>query len=48
MAARAFEQKQQYDRAVIELNLFLQENPVGPVADEVRKELPIVEAAQRE
>jgi tetratricopeptide (TPR) repeat protein len=47
LAARAYEQKRQFDSAAIELNLFLQEQPVGPAAEATRKELQIVEAAQR-
>jgi tetratricopeptide (TPR) repeat protein len=47
VAARAFEQKGQYDRAASELNLFLQEQSEGPVADAARKELQLVQAVQR-
>jgi tetratricopeptide (TPR) repeat protein len=47
LAARAYEHERQFDRAATELNLFLQEQPVGPAAEAVRKELQIVEAAQR-
>lgn len=43
-AARAFEQKRQFDRAATELNLFLQEQPAGPAAEAARKELEIVQA----
>jgi tetratricopeptide (TPR) repeat protein len=46
-AARAFEQKRQFDRAATELNLFLQEQPVGPAAEAARKELEVVRATQR-
>jgi Flp pilus assembly protein TadD len=46
-AARAFEHERQFDNAATELNLFLQEQPAGPAADAVRKELEIVQAAQR-
>lgn len=48
IAARAFEQKGQFDRAATELNVFLQEEPPGPAAEAARKELQIVEAAERE
>jgi Tfp pilus assembly protein PilF len=48
VAARAFQQKRQFDRAAAELNLFLQEEPYGAAADAARKELEIVEAAQRQ
>lgn len=48
IAALAFEQKKQFDRAAIELKLFLQEEPPGPPAQAARKELETVEAAQRE
>jgi tetratricopeptide (TPR) repeat protein len=48
IAARAFEQKGQFDRAATELNLFLQEEPPGPAAESARKELQIVKAGQRE
>jgi Tfp pilus assembly protein PilF len=47
VAARAFEQKRQFDRAAAELKLFLQEEPPGPSAEAARNELQIVEAAQR-
>lgn len=47
LAARAFEQKRQFDRAATELNVFLQEDPVGVPAENARKELQLVEAAQR-
>jgi Flp pilus assembly protein TadD len=46
-AARAFEQKRQFDRAATELNLFLQEQPGGPAAEAVRKELEVVRATER-
>lgn len=46
VAARAFEQKREYHSAVAELNLFLQEQPVGPTADAARSELQIVQAVQ--
>lgn len=48
IAARAFEQKGQFDRAATELNVFLQEEPTGPAAESARKELQFVEAAQHE
>jgi Tfp pilus assembly protein PilF len=46
-AARAYEHERQFDNAATELNLFLQEQPVGPAAEAARKELQIVEAAAR-
>lgn len=46
LAARAFEQKRQFDRAANELELLLQEEPVGPGSEAARKELQIIEAAQ--
>jgi Flp pilus assembly protein TadD len=46
VAARAFEQKRQFNLAAAELNPFLQEQPAGPAADAARKELEIVESAQ--
>lgn len=48
VAARAFEQKRQFDRAASELHLFLQEQPVGPAAEEARKELELVQGIQHE
>lgn len=48
VAARAFEQKNQFDRAMAELNIFLREQPAGPAAEEARKELQIVKTARRE
>lgn len=48
VAARAFEQKNQLDRAAIELKLFFQEAPTGPGAEDARKELQIVQAALHE
>jgi len=47
LTARAFEQERQFDRAATELNLFLREEPAGSSAEEVRKELRLVEAAQK-
>jgi len=46
VAARAFEQQKQLDRAVAELKLFLKEDPNGPLSDAARKELQIVQGAQ--
>lgn len=48
VAARAFEQKRQFDGAVAELSLFLREEPEGPSAAAARKELEVVRAAQRQ
>lgn len=48
VAARAFEEKREFSSAVAELNLFLQEEPAGPIAEEARKELRLVEVAERE
>ena len=47
IAARVFEQKRQADRAVAELQTFLEEEPTGPRADTARKELDIVRALSR-
>jgi tetratricopeptide (TPR) repeat protein len=44
VAARAFEQKRQLDRAIAELQLFLKEEPGGPRADAARHELEIVQS----
>ena len=44
VAARAFEQKRQLDRAIQELQLFLEEAPWGPQADAARHELEVVRA----
>ncbi len=44
VAARAFEQGKQYDRAIAELKTYLQEDPDGPLSEATRKELKIVEA----
>lgn len=46
IAARAFEQKRQFDRAATELNLFLQEEPPGPAAEAARRELEMVQTAR--
>lgn len=46
-AARAFEQKGQFDEALAELNVFLRESPEGTSADEARQEIQAVRAAQR-
>jgi Flp pilus assembly protein TadD len=42
VAARAFEQKRQLENAIVELKLFLKEEPAGPRADAARKELEVV------
>lgn len=47
VAARAFEEQRQYDRATAELKLYLKEDPAGPFSDSVRKELEIVQATSR-
>lgn len=47
VAARAFEQERQFDRAISELNLYLKEDPSSPIADSVRKELEIVQNLPR-
>jgi tetratricopeptide (TPR) repeat protein len=44
VAARAFEQKRQLDRAITELQTFLEEAPSGPRADEARHELEVVQS----
>jgi tetratricopeptide (TPR) repeat protein len=44
LAARAFEQKEQFAHAVAELRTFLKEEPPGPPADSARKELEILES----
>jgi Flp pilus assembly protein TadD len=46
VAARAWEQERQWDRAVAELKMFLEEEPNGPRSDSVRRELEMVQAAQ--
>lgn len=45
VAARAFEQQRQGASAITQLELFLQEEPTGPRAEAVRKELEIVKTA---
>jgi Flp pilus assembly protein TadD len=45
VAARAFEKKRQGANAIAELELFLKEEPTGPLADAARKELQIVKTA---
>lgn len=47
VAARAFEQQQQFDRAIGELTSYLKEDPSGPLSDSVRRELEIVQALPR-
>jgi Flp pilus assembly protein TadD len=46
VAARVFEQERHWDRAVVELKTFLQEDPNGPLSDSVRRELEIVQGVQ--
>ena len=47
VAARVYEQKQQFDRAIAELQTFLQEEPSGPRADAARRELDNVRKLRR-
>jgi tetratricopeptide (TPR) repeat protein len=47
LAARAYEQQNQFDRAIAELKLSLQEEPTGSRADAARRELQMVQAMQR-
>jgi len=47
VAARAYERQNQFGRALAELELFLQENPTGPLADTARQELATVQSAAR-
>src|ERR1700730_12582143 len=42
VAARAFEQQRQLANAIVELEVFLKEEPAGPRADAARKELEVV------
>lgn len=44
VAARSFEQERQGASAIAELKLFLEEEPAGPRADDVRQELETVKA----
>lgn len=45
LAARAYERQSQFGRAIAELEMFLKEDPTGPLADTVRRELTIVQSA---
>lgn len=47
IAARAFEQQRQFDRAIGELNLFLKEDPSSSIAESARRELKIVQDLPR-
>lgn len=47
VAARAFEQQRQFDRAIAELETFLHEDPRGPLADSVSKELALIHGIPR-
>jgi len=46
VAARVFERQRQFDRAMAELKMFLEEEPTSPSAADVRKELEIVQRLQ--
>jgi len=46
VAARAFEQQRQFDRAIAELKTFLKEEPASSSAADVRRELEIVQRLQ--
>jgi len=47
VAARAFEEKKQYDDAGAELKMFLSEETAGARANQVRKELAELQSAPR-
>lgn len=47
VAARAYERQNQFGRAIAELEVFLKENPTGPLADTARQELAIVQSVVR-
>lgn len=47
VAARACERQRQFGRALAELEMFLKENPTGPLADGARQELAMVQSAMR-
>jgi tetratricopeptide (TPR) repeat protein len=47
LAARAYEQQNQIDRAIAELKLSLEEEPTGSRADAARQELQVIQAMQR-